>query len=191
MPRLFVAIDLPDDIKQTLAALGHGLPGVRWLKPEHLHLTLRFIGEADAELFTAIREGLTGQDFAHFSCRLQGVGSFPPRGKPKVIWTGVDAEAALSRLQHEIEAGLRRLGVTPEERKFVPHITLARPKDTTHHALGQYLSAHHAFQTNPFTVQAFHLYSSLLTPQGAIHTRERSYPLCLDTTNRIDNQMES
>lgn len=180
MPRLFVAIDLQDDIKTALAGLGQGLPGVRWLRPEHLHLTIRFIGEVDAQLYTAIREGLTGQGLSPFRCRLQGVGSFPPRGKPRVIWAGVEAEAALTSLQAKVEMDLRRLGVSPEERLFVPHITLARPKDITQAAAANYLTVHHSFQTRPFTIQAFHLYSSLLTASGAIHTLEHSYPLADD-----------
>ncbi len=184
MPRLFVAVDLPDDIKTALTALGHGLPGVRWLTPEHLHLTIRFIGEIDARLFAVIREGLTGQGLPSFVCRLQGVGCFPPRGKPKVIWAGVYAEAGLIRLQDTVENDLRRLGVAPEERKFMPHITLARPKDTPHSATTNYLAVHNSFQTRPFTIQAFHLYSSLLTAKGAIHTIERSYPLLLDDGRR-------
>ena len=184
MPRLFVAVDLPDDIKIALAALGHGLPRVRWLTPEHLHLTIRFIGEVDVELFAAIREELTGQSLPSIVCRLQGVGCFPPRGKPKVIWTGVQAEAGLIRLQTTVEQDLRRLGVVPEKRKFMPHITLARPKDTQHSAVAQYLAIHNSFQTRPFTIQAFHLYSSLLTAKGAIHTLEHSYPCLLDNDSQ-------
>lgn len=180
MPRLFIAVDLPDDIKKSLAALGCGLPGVRWLVPEHLHLTLRFIGEADAGQFAAIRQGVTGQGLPPFNCRLQGLGCFPPKGRPKVIWAGVDAETGLFRLQTAVEKNLRRLGLTPEERRFTPHITLARPKDTSHSAAAAYLSRYNSFLTRPFIVQAFHLYSSLLTPRGAIHTLERSYPLLVD-----------
>lgn len=177
MPRLFISVDLPDDIKKALSALGQGLPGVRWLRPEHLHLTIRFIGEVDEVVFATIREGLTGEGLAPFACHLQGVGYFPPRGRPRVIWAGVHAEAGLFALQARVESDLRRIGLPPEEKKFVPHITLARPKDLQPAAADKYLNTHHLFQSSSFSIQSFHLYSSVLTAKGAIHTLEQSYGL--------------
>lgn len=176
MPRLFVAVDLPPDVKAGLAALGQGLPGVRWLAPDHLHLTLRFIGEVEDTVAAAIREGLHGVGGAPFDCRLHGVGAFPPRGRPRVLWAAVQAEAGLPRVQAALEEALRRLGLAPEDRKFVPHITLARLKDIPPAQIRQYLAVHERFQSRSFPVQAFHLYSSCLTRQGAIHTLEQSYP---------------
>jgi len=177
MPRLFVAVDLPDGIKAAVAALCHGLPGVRWLKPDHLHLTIRFIGEIDEMVFAAIRHGLTGEGLEAFACHLEGVGCFPPKGRPKVLWTGVHAEAGLIKLQAKVESDLQRIGLPPEEKKFVPHITLARPKDLKQAELANYMNTHNQFQTSPFSVQNFHLYSSVLTAKGAIHTLEHSYLL--------------
>lgn len=126
MPRLFVAIDLPDDVKAALTGLRFAVGGARWVAPEHLHLTVRFIGEVDDEMFAAIREGLLVEGLSSFACRLQGVGCFPPRGRPKVLWAGVQAEDGLFRLQGGIENSLRRLGVVPEERKFTPPYHLGK-----------------------------------------------------------------
>lgn len=175
MPRLFVAIALPDEVKAALAALRCGIAGARWVAPEHLHLTVRFIGEVDEAMFVSIREGLAAEGLVSFDCRLQGVGRFPPRGRPKVLWAGVQAAEGFFRLQLKVEGILRRLGVMPEERKLVPHITLARLKDAQSAPVACYLSTHGAFQSRPFVINAFHLYSSLLTAKGAIHTLEQSY----------------
>ena len=176
MHRLFVAVDLSPEGKEALAALCQGVPGVRWLPLEHLHLTIRFIGEVDRVMFDAIRQGLSAEGLAPFACRLQGVGCFPLRGRPRVLWVGVWAAEGLLRLQSTVEASLRAIGLPPEERKFVPHITLARLKDIPPAPVSSYLGRHKEFRTEPFTVRAFHLYSSLLTAKGAIHTLEQSYP---------------
>lgn len=177
MTRLFVAVDLPDEAKKDLSALCQGLAGVRWLPAEHLHLTLRFIGEVDDALAGAIRQGLSGENLAPFVCRLQGVGRFPPKGRPRVLWAGVRAEEGLLRLQRTVEMAARGMGLAPEERAPRFHITLARLKDMPPAPVANYLARHDQFQSEPFTVQAFHLYASLLTSKGAIHTRVRSYPL--------------
>ncbi len=176
MPRLFVAVDLSDESKEALASLCQGIPGVRWLPPEHLHLTIRFIGEVESGMFAAIRQGLSGEGLSPFACRLEGVGSFPSRGRPRVLWAGVLAEPGLFSLHAKVEADLRTIGLPPEDRKFAPHITLARLKETPPALVAKYLARHGEFRAEPFTVRAFHLYSSVLTPKGALHTLEHSYP---------------
>jgi 2'-5' RNA ligase len=165
-----VAVDLPDPVQRAVATLCHGLPGVRWLPPEQLHLTIRFIGEVDDARLAAIRQGLTGTLPAPFACRLQGVGRFPARGSPRVIWVGVQAEAGLMCLAETVEARLQALGISPEERPFSPHITLTRLKDLHRATVNAYLADHAQFHSEWFTVRAYHLYASLLTPKGAIHT---------------------
>lgn len=176
MPRLFVAIDLPDIQKNRLHEICRGIPGTRWLPPNQLHLTLRFIGEVDSGLFQAIRDGLSGADLSPVTCHLRGIGCFPARGRPRVVWAGVSSEATgLTTMQNRIEQDLRRLGARSEDRPFTPHITLARLKDPPREAVSAFLSRNAEFHGGPFTVNAFHLYSSTLTPKGAIHTMERSY----------------
>jgi 2'-5' RNA ligase len=154
-----------------VTALCRGIPGVRWLPPDHLHLTIRFIGEVDADRVAAIRETLSGAVVAPFVCRLQGVGRFPAKGRPRVIWVGVQAETGLMALAEMVEQRLRAIGILPEERPFFPHITLARLKEISPASVTGYLAGHDQFHSEPFTVHAYHLYSSLLTPKGAIHTR--------------------
>ena len=128
MPRLFVAIDLPAQLKIALTGFSRELPAARWVSPAELHLTLRFIGEVDHERLSAIRSALSGISFAAFSLALRGVGHFPPGRRPRVLWVGMDPSQSLMLLQQELELALIEAGVTPDERRFSPHITLARLK---------------------------------------------------------------
>ena len=178
MHRLFIAIDFPEDIRQQLARLCYGLPGARWVEENQLHLTLRFIGEVDGSLFRDIKDGLTSIKRQRFHLVLKGLGYFPPRKNPRVLWVGVDKNDPLLQLRNKIESILVRLGVPAEERKFSPHVTLARFREPA--PLGRltsYLSGNNLFGTKPFLIADFHLYSSHLTPKGALHSREASYPL--------------
>ncbi|NOQ46737.1 MAG: RNA 2',3'-cyclic phosphodiesterase, partial [Desulfobulbaceae bacterium] len=169
MPRLFVAIDFPEHIKDRLSSISCGLPGARWVPPEHLHLTLRFIGEVDSGLMPDIRESLAQVLAAPFSMQLQGVGFFPPRKKPRVVWVGVEKNEHLLQLRNRIESQLVHIGLEPEGRKFAPHITLARLKNTPASRVGRFLETHGLFITGEFPVDSFQLYSSVLNSKGAKH----------------------
>ena len=177
MPRLFVAIDLPTPVKNRLAPLCFGLPGARWVEPEQLHLTLRFIGDVDAMVFQDVREALAEVRSELFPLRLEGVGFFPPRGKPRVVWVGISKNEQLLLLRKRVESVLVRTGLEPEGRKFSPHITLARLKNTPPSKVGAFLSHHGLFITEDFSVSEFLLYSSVLSNKGAKHYIEDSYPL--------------
>lgn len=175
--RLFVAIDLPDDIRQSVAYTCRGVPGIRWLPPDQLHLTLRFIGEADDAVDAAIRSGLAAITSPAFPLSLQGVGCFPSPRRPRVLWVGLSAGEPLKVLQQKIEAATIAAGIPAEERPFSPHITLARLREHRESDVAPFLARNASFRSEPFTVDAFHLYSSILTAKGAIHRREASYPL--------------
>ena len=95
VPRLFVALDLPQAIKQSLEPLAKGLGDVRWLAPEQQHLTLRFIGEVDNGAVHEIAEALATVPARPFELTLKGLGHFPPRGEPRVLWVGVDKNPEL------------------------------------------------------------------------------------------------
>ncbi len=177
MIRIFIAIDLPGSVKQEIARLCCGLPGARWVQPEQLHLTLRFIGEVDGGMFRDIRAGLSEIVVAPFSLQLDGVGFFPPRGRPRVVWVGLRQSNELQRLRNRLESCLVGLGLEPEKRKFAPHITLARLKNTPPVKVGRFLENHNLFLSRPWTVDEFFLYSSRLGRNGAIHRIEAGYPL--------------
>ena len=175
MHRLFVAIDLPEPVRERVSRISCGLPGARWVSPEQLHLTLRFIGEVDGALFLDIREHLAGVHQKDFFLQLEGVGFFPPRGKPRIIWVGLRKNEALLQLRNRVESHLVALGLAAENRKFSPHITLARLKNTPPVKVGRFLENHSLFLSESFSVESFHLYSSLLGRKGAIHRKEATY----------------
>jgi len=177
MYRLFAAIDLPAEIKKQLAAICFGVPGAKWISADQLHLTLRFIGEVDGGMFKDIKDILSGVRIEPFSMRLKGLGYFPPRQTPRVVWVGVEKNETLLRLRNKIETILVRSGLKPEGRKYSPHITLARLKQTPAVKVGNFLAENGLFTSVSFWVDDFYLYSSKLTPKGAIHKIEASYPL--------------
>ncbi|MCM0080909.1 RNA 2',3'-cyclic phosphodiesterase [Geomonas sp. Red32] len=176
MTRLFVAIDLPGQVKEILAALPRGLPMAKWVAADHLHLTLRFIGDVDDDTFAAIALALKQVSFAPFPLTLCGVGHFPPGRHPHVVWVGMEQSAPLLSLQHFIEAMLAGAGIPPEDRPFSPHITLARLRDAPPNAVERFEKEHLELVCPTFQADRFILYSSLLTRQGAIHTQEAVYP---------------
>lgn len=175
--RLFVAIDLPESLRQQLAGLCFGLPGAHWVAAEQMHLTLRFIGEVDGAMFRDIREALAGVRSASFALQVQGLGCFPPRQSPRVLWAGVAKNDALWLLRNRVEGALVRCGLEPEGRKFAPHLTLARLRDTPLSRLTNFLAGNALFAADVCQVTEFHLYSSQLTAKGAMHQLEMSYPL--------------
>ncbi len=175
--RLFVAIALPDDLRSRLGDLCSGLPGARWVAPENLHLTLRFIGEVGGHEADDIDAALSGIRCRRFSLDLAGVGQFGDRRNLRALWVGVERNELLDRLQAKIEQGLQRAGLPPEKRKFKPHITLARFKSHPGARLESYFAEHALFRAASFEVTSFTLYSSFLAQEGAIYSAEADYPL--------------
>ncbi len=177
MYRLFVAVDLPEEEKRAVAAIGHKLGGARRVPVDQIHLTLRFIGEADENQFAAIKGALAGISAVPFPLALLGVGHFPPGRHPRVLWVGIETSEPLLQLQQEVELALANVGIAPDERRFSPHITIARLKDTPPGAVLALEERHQGFACAPFQVTEFYLYSSILTRDGAIHKREATYSL--------------
>lgn len=175
MPRLFIAADLPAPLKATFSGLSGELPLARWVSPEQLHLTLRFIGEVDQGTLSAISSALSRIRFAPFQLTLRGVGHFPPGKRLRVLWVGLDPCPALMQLQLELELALQETGIPAEGRRFSPHLTLARLKETLPAAVSAFEIRHNDLACPPFEVGEFILYSSLLTAKGAIHSKEAVY----------------
>ncbi|MBU0480581.1 MAG: RNA 2',3'-cyclic phosphodiesterase [Proteobacteria bacterium] len=180
MPRLFVAIDLPEPQRELIRSICDGLPDARWVPAAQIHLTLRFIGEVDGAIFREIRDTLAGIKGTPFQIRVTGLGHFPPRREPKVLWLGISPDEQVRFLRKRIESSLVRMGLNSEKRKFSPHITIARFKTPPRGLrLADYLASHSLFETPPCEINTFHLYSSHLTGKGADHRIESSYPLTL------------
>ena len=177
MYRLFVAIDLPDSVKEPLLDMCYGLRGAKWIDDSRMHLTLRFIGEVDGGVFRDVEEALATIEIEPFELTVKGVGYFPPRGKPETLWAGVEKNDHLSALRNKVESVLTRAGLPNEGRKFVPHIQLARLKDTPEEHLARFLQEYALLRLPTFTVQEFHLYSSFLSSEKALHQVEASFQL--------------
>jgi RNA 2',3'-cyclic 3'-phosphodiesterase len=177
MPRLFVAIDIPETLCTLLHAMGRGIPGARPVGADQIHLTLRFIGEVDGGVARDIKDALSEVQAPPFSLAIRGVGHFPPRRAPRVLWAGLDPCEELILLRNRIERRLVDCGLEPEPRKFSPHITIARLKDSPLRRIGEFLAGNALFCSESFAVDEFILYSSRLIKSGAVHTIEQRYPL--------------
>ncbi|GAB4146318.1 MAG: RNA 2',3'-cyclic phosphodiesterase [Sphingomonadales bacterium] len=175
MPRLFVGLELPEPIKQRLLLAQGGVIGARWQSVDQLHLTLRFIGDVDGRTADDVDAALTALRFSRFGLRLQGVGAFGRPGQPRVLWAGVEPRAPLLRLHNKIDHGLVKMGLPPEERRFDPHVTLARfggrggPIDA-------FLAANGDFAAGPFEIEYVSLFTSSLGRGGAHYDVVGRYP---------------
>ena len=174
--RLFVAIALPDSLRSQLSGLCSGLPGARWVPPENLHLTLRFIGEVEGHDAEDIDAALSGIRLPRFPLTLSGVGDFGGE-RLRSVWVGIEPNDMLDRLQAKVEQAVQRAGQPPEKRKFKPHVTLARFKSHPGARLESYFVQRSLFRAPAFEVTEFPLFSSYLTHEGAIYAPEAVYPL--------------
>jgi 2'-5' RNA ligase len=177
MNRLFVAIDLPERHRMELVALAGGIPGARWVPPENIHLTLRFIGNVGGDQMTDIDHSLAQVRAPGFDIVIQGVEHFRRGRKPSTLWAGIAKNPALMTLQDKIEAALVRAGVAPDGRKFTPHVTLARLKDAPRGRVHDMIARNGLMRLPPFPATSFTLFSSFLARSGAIHRVEATYPL--------------
>ena len=178
--RLFAAIRPPASVIDALLRLGEApavhIPGARWQDEDQLHLTLRFFGEVEARQAEDLAEALAGVQGAPFSLALRGVGHFERKGKAHTLWAGLAPSEPLAALQRRVESAARRAGLTPEARKFAPHITLAR-LNTGSGSVLPFLAAHGTLTSEPWPVDAFDLMESTLTPAGAEYQTVRRYRL--------------
>ena len=176
MPRLFTGLEIPDHIGQTLSGLRGGLPGARWIDPADYHVTLRFIGDIDGLAANEIASTLFRIRRQPFDLSLQGLSSFGGK-KPRAIVAAVAPSRPLMELQAELERLMQRFGMDPEGRKFTPHVTLARLRDSSPRDVADYLSIRGYFPTQTFRVSSFALFSSRASVGGGPYIVENSYPL--------------
>ncbi|MCE2510904.1 MAG: RNA 2',3'-cyclic phosphodiesterase [Alphaproteobacteria bacterium] len=180
MLRLFVGIALPEEVQVRLGMLCSGLPNARWVRPENLHMTLRFIGEVGEDVAEDVDDSLQGIRAQSFSMSLSGLGFFGNGRSPRQVWVGVERNPLLLHLQEKIESAIVRAGLPPERRKFVPHVTLARLRGQNVARLQSFLSVHEPFREGPFAVDCFTLFSSKLSHNGSIYRAEADYLLSSD-----------
>ena len=175
MPRLFTGVEIPSDVGQALATLRGGLPGARWIDPENYHLTLRFIGDVDDTTAHEVASMLGRVKRGPFELHMEGLISFGGR-KPRAVVASVAPERALLDMQSEHERLMQRIGLEPEGRKYTPHVTLARLRESSSEQVAEYLSARGYFRTSRFRVSRFVLFSSRASTGGGPYVVEASYP---------------
>jgi 2'-5' RNA ligase len=167
---------MPREVVDALGRMFHRLPGARWVMPEDLHLTLRFVGNVDDADFIEFGERLNSVRQAPFDLELRGLGHFPPRGPVRQLWVGVAANPRLDRLRRSVNGCAAETGIGADTRRFVPHISIARfgtpPADAF---IARFLQRHSLLRLPPFPVDAFGLYSSVLSHTGAEHVLEAEY----------------
>ena len=176
LPRLFTGLEIPPAIAAELSLLRGGVPGARWIEPEDYHITLRFIGDIEPRIASEADETLSEIRRASFQVAIDALSWFGA-DKPRAIIATVKATAAIVELQAEHERRLRRIGVAPEPRKFTPHVTIARLRSTSPHAVGDYLSARGYFPSLQFAATRFVLFSARDSVGGGPYVVEAAYPL--------------
>jgi 2'-5' RNA ligase len=178
--RLFVAADLPSAVRDALAAeqariraaLGSSDPSLKWVKPEHTHLTLVFIGNVEDARVPAVVDAIAANiALPAFDATFEGGGAFPPRGAPRVLWIGVGSGARdLVELQQVIASRIAALGLPIEDRAFHPHLTLARWRESRPADRSRALAVAARGVVARARVDGATLYQSRLSPSGPTYT---------------------
>lgn len=182
--RTFIAIELPEPVKEALGALSRRLqrPGERvtWVPADRIHLTLRFLGELDEEAIAKLSAILSDEyaGMAPFALSVAEVGAFPNVRRPSVIWAGVGpVDGGVQAAQAVAEQAARASGLPAEKKAFRPHLTLARIRDRrAASGLTARLEAERGFVGGEFTVGRVSLFSSELTPKGPIYRGLGEFP---------------
>ena len=181
--RIFVAVELPDGIREGISELQtalarEGVRDVRWVQPMGIHLTLRFCGEISPETLALLSQELSGAaPVRPFHLRLKGLGVFPPRGKPRVLYLELQDSESLSRLAAWVEGGVVRAGLPPERRSFHPHLTLGRFKQRSTPPRRDSLKAPTGRLQDGFEVDRIAVLRSTLAPAGARYEILATFPL--------------
>jgi len=193
--RLFVALDIDQSIRERIVRFVDGLhnfaPDARWMKPESMHVTLKFIGEQPDAAVGSIKQGLSGIVGTATGISFRGYGFFPTPKSSRVFWVGIEAGLELAGLASAIDEKLSALGIPKEDRAFSPHLTLARgagasgsPRrnkqdrhNRTFHILQEKLAALPTPEFGTMTAREFFLYQSQLSPRGSKYTKLARFAL--------------
>ena len=180
--RTFVAIELPEQIKSELGnwqkKLKEAARGARWVRPEGVHLTLKFLGKIFPEQIESVKQSLARLPrFVPFTAKVEGFGFFPNSQRPRTFWAGVEVGPGLSTLAAEVERSLESVGFAREQRPFKPHLTLARfssPQPQIH--LQRELSRHADAGIGTITVENVYLFESKLSSHGTEYLKIACFP---------------
>jgi RNA 2',3'-cyclic 3'-phosphodiesterase len=193
--RLFVALDIEDSIRDKISRFVEGIrefaPEARWVKPESLHVTLKFIGEKSSEVVDQIKASLNKIDAEGFEINIRGYGFFPTACSPRVFWIGIESDSQLPALAKEVDENLFALEIPKEEHLYNPHLTLARGaggsgsprwrkvdrRNRSFQTLQEKLAALPQPEFGKLTAQEFFLYQSQLSPRGSTYTKLAAFAL--------------
>jgi 2'-5' RNA ligase len=185
--RLFIAINLPPEIKETVRNVQADIAAqvspkaVAWVRREQCHLTLNFLGDVQIESVAPLADLLrnVGGEFTPFRVAACGVGVFPNKQRPRVIWAGVRSHGdELERLQQATTTATAQMCRLPDDKKFVGHITIGRCKDSSrsdNRKIAEIVESQAAAALGAWDVSSFELMRSELSPNGAIHSVHESF----------------
>ena len=176
--RTFIAINLDPEIKRSLTQLIDELKvrstesrSIRWVRPEGMHLTLKFLGEIGEDKIPLIESALkrTSEKYSSFSLKIKGTGYFPPKSRvPRVFWVGIEEEGTLQKLQRQLEEEMEKLGFPKEQRAFHPHLTLGRVKTSSNlRGILDLLEKYKEKILGEMEVHKMTFFRSVLKPTGA------------------------
>ncbi|GJL55198.1 MAG: RNA 2',3'-cyclic phosphodiesterase [Nitrospirales bacterium] len=184
--RAFLAIDISTTVREALEHFQDqvgSIRSVKWVSPESMHVTVKFLGDIEAGQVSVLREVLRDvtRETTSFSLTVRGVGGFPSVSRPRILWAGVSGEVKLlGGLVLNVESALSSLGYAQEERPYHPHLTLARIKSRSREA-GKVLETSEVFEKEwvfgDMTVDRLCLVQSQLSPYGALYSRLWELPL--------------
>ena len=179
--RLFIAVDLPNDIRKALIDMQRKLKplsdSARWVAPESIHITLKFLGEVPDKKMDDIDASLAGLTWKPFTVTVHGVGFFPGPRSPRVFWAGMEAPT-MQGLAERLDTRMEHVGFEEEKRVFRPHVTLARARDTRMDtALVTAASEYTEHEFGSFTADRVFLVQSTLKPAGAVYKKVKEYLL--------------
>lgn len=179
MHRLFVALRPPPSVRSALAATMDGVPRARWQDDEQLHLTIRYIGEVDRRIAEDVVLALGQIHAAPIEIALSGVGGFEHKGRIDALWAGVTPHDALAALHRKVDHALVRLGLAPEGRAYLPHVTLARLSRNAGFGpeIDLWQAAHAGLSSPPFRIGHLTLFESHLGGEGARYEVVERWPL--------------
>ena len=175
MPRLFVGLEIPDTLKSSLIVPRSGVHGARWQRDDQLHLTLAFIGDVGVRDAQDIALELSRIDMVPFELALMGVGFFGKPRQPKALWAGVQDPAPVRHLHEKVSVNLDRIGIQLDQRRFLPHVTLARFRRGVSAPIGHWIRDNERLSTERVWIEHFTLFSSHLTEERAHYRIEQRY----------------
>jgi 2'-5' RNA ligase len=193
MLRSFIALEVPPHIQKVIASQTASLqrtlprPLVRWVVEHNVHLTLQFLGDVSPANLDLLAQALRSEAAGHptFEVSVGQVGAFPTPRRPRVIWVGLDAPAALLSLHRGIQTVTARMGYPPEERTFSPHLTIGRVRQNASaaelHRIQAALEGTQVGALGGFRVEAVVVFKSDLQPPGPLYTRLHSLPLAANS----------